>query len=912
MDKNKIIELELKVGIKDFELDLKGTFENNATFSEMNLKNRLPDAKNRLKSILSDHQDFAEVIDPFIPEEADLGIYKLKDKKTGGQLSATRIGLDYPYFNLLILLSGKFSLLSLSLSGPIGFSGLPLVGEYLKNYGISRLDLMYFSQKETNLSKASEFFLKKQFKNTVWIKDQQIKIGRDFNLGLEYFSGEERQTFVFPDKSGGQMQPGGFPGGKEAQETQTGSGVAETGKKPPVKITEVIPKIAGQSIQVSLSAELNIGPFGFQVIGLGIIIPFSVIGSFKFPNSLTRIEFTLKGLALSYHTPALSVSGAFMRETAETQPAGGPSEKTETYNGLVNFRMGKIEIVAIGSYIKTPAYSSLFAFGYLGVPIPVDPSFNILGLALGFGLNRNFVMPNISEVAEFPLVKIIRNGGLRAGESVQKVFSDLNKYIPPEEGSYVIAAGIKFDTYKLIVTTGILAVAFGNKTSVTLLGLSVMSMESVYYIEFAFSMRADLEDGIFMARGQLTDKSYVLLPQLRLTGGFAFGMWLKGPEAGDFVLSIGGYHPKFRPPSYYPGDIPRLGFDLNLGAVHIYGKIYYALTPGCVMAGLEAGIVYTYEGSLLYANIDLRFQADFIISWNPFFYEAEISCRVFIDLRVGIGWFSISYRQNLVARLLVAGPGFGGKAMIKIAGYQLETYFGERHRQKSQLRRPDFVKAYLDDTDKILTCRISKGIILKSGPEDRVQKTVVNPKDFVLDIYSGIPVTEINGMKTGLAGREIYPVYADASSLHNRLDVEILLDGRKTDFSSFIRELITQSVAKSIWNDKNTITYVEALSDENLLKEVCKGIRLEFTKAVIPVQSVPVSLYDTAVKNYEDGFYAYAPEKGNGSDVTPEYVLDELNLIGKEEFDISDLENRIENYRYKTAPGTYKIMYDEE
>ncbi|WP_435525606.1 hypothetical protein [Chryseobacterium indoltheticum] len=32
---------------------------------------------------------------------------------------------------------------------------------------------------------------------------------------------------------------------------------------------------------------------------------------------------------------------------------------TEEYNGLLTFRLGKIEIIAIGSYIKTPSYSSL-------------------------------------------------------------------------------------------------------------------------------------------------------------------------------------------------------------------------------------------------------------------------------------------------------------------------------------------------------------------------------------------------------------------------------------------------------------------------------------------------------------------------------------------------------------------------
>ncbi|WPO83779.1 DUF6603 domain-containing protein [Chryseobacterium sp. JJR-5R] len=901
--------MELKVGIKDFELDLTGAFENNEQFSEMHLKNRLSDAKNRLSSIFNEHKDFAEAIDPLIPEEADFGVYKLKDKKSADYLSATRLELAYPYFNLMILLSGKFNLLSLSLNGTIGFSGFPLVGEYLKGYGISGLDLIYFSQKEKSLSEAAAFFLKRQFKDTVWIKDEDLKIKNHFNIGVEYHSGALKQTLVYPAKNTGKATSAdALPDKNGEQEEQSGPGKEETKKKPPVRITEITPEIVNKSIQILLSAELNIGPFAFQVMGLGIIIPFHILNGFRFPDSLAKVQFAVKGLSLAYNTPTLSVSGAFMREIVEVKKADGKTEKTETYNGLVTFKMGKIEIVAIGSYIKTPAYSSLFAFGYLGVPIPVDPSFNILGLALGFGLNRNFVMPDISEVAEFPLVKIIKNGGLKEEDSVQKIFADLNRYIPAEENSYVIVAGIKFDTYKIIVTTGILAVAFGNKTSVNILGLSAMSLKGIYNIEFAFSLRADLEDGIFIARGQLTDKSYVLLPELKLTGGFAFGIWLKGEEAGDFVLSVGGYHPKFKAPSYYPDDIPRLGFNLNLGPVNIYGKIYYALTPGCIMAGIEAGIIFTYEGGLLYANIAIQFQADFIISWNPFFYEAEIACRLFIELRVGIGWFSISFRQNIIARLWVAGPDFGGKALIKIAGYELETYFGEKQKDKPKLLLPDFIKAYLNDTDKMLTCSISKGIIKKTGTGSGPGKTIVNPKDFVLDLYSQIPVTGITGISTGLADKKIYPVYSDSSPLKNILHIEVILGKTKIDFSSFSHELNLQSVARSIWNDKNSISDHEALSRENLLKEVCKGIRLEFSKTVVPVQSVPVSLYDTAVKNYEDAFDHYAVEKVNNGGFRPEGFLDELNLMEKDEFDVSDLENTIETYRYKTAPGTYRIV----
>ena len=44
---------------------------------------------------------------------------------------------------------------------------------------------------------------------------------------------------------------------------------------------------------------------------------------------------------------------------------------------------------------------------------------------------------------------------------------------------------------------------------------------------------------------------------MRLTGGFAFALWWKGPLAGQFVLTMGGYHPDFHRDGY--PDVPRLG-----------------------------------------------------------------------------------------------------------------------------------------------------------------------------------------------------------------------------------------------------------------------------------------------------------------------------------------------------------------
>jgi hypothetical protein len=55
----------------------------------------------------------------------------------------------------------------------------------------------------------------------------------------------------------------------------------------------------------------------------------------------------------------------------------------------------------------------------------------------------------------------------------------------------------------------------------------------------------------------LTSNSYVIDPNCRLTGGLAFFVWFKdqtdtGAKAGEFVFTLGGYHPAFKKPDYFP------------------------------------------------------------------------------------------------------------------------------------------------------------------------------------------------------------------------------------------------------------------------------------------------------------------------------------------------------------------------
>ena len=59
-------------------------------------------------------------------------------------------------------------------------------------------------------------------------------------------------------------------------------------------------------------------------------------------------------------------------------------------------------------------------------------------------------------------------------------------------------------------------------------------------------------------QAQLTDNSWLLHESVRLTGGFAFVTWFAGPNKGQFVLTMGGYHPDFHRDGYPVGAAARL------------------------------------------------------------------------------------------------------------------------------------------------------------------------------------------------------------------------------------------------------------------------------------------------------------------------------------------------------------------
>jgi hypothetical protein len=171
----------------------------------------------------------------------------------------------------------------------------------------------------------------------------------------------------------------------------------------------------------------------------------------------------------------------------------------------------------------------------------------------------------------------------------------------------------------------------------------------------------------------------VLDPACKLTGGFAFYVWF-GPHenAGQFVLTLGGYHPDFSPPPHFP-KVPRLGFNWPLpGNVTISGEAYFALTPSAVMAG--AGLQVLYSAGNLQAWF--KAQMDALVSWAPFHYRLEISISLGASYRMNLLFVTTTLKVELGAKLSIWGPPMGGRVQINWYVISFTVSFGADESQQ--------------------------------------------------------------------------------------------------------------------------------------------------------------------------------------------------------------------------------------
>lgn len=517
--------------------------------------------------------------------------------------------------------------------------------------------------------------------------------------------------------------------------------------------------------QQATQVQKNLGPLHIQNIGMGFSngeLKFNVTGSlsmagielalmgFEVASAIDDFnpKFALKGLGLDVKKGPLELSAAFLKETYDV----GLSTEYDEYMGMLTLKFKALSLSGLGAYANYEGHPSLFLYAFLGYPFGGPPAFFVNGLALGFGLNRSIVPPPISQVADFPLIQLaVPTAPIpqdNAKSSLDKIMKDLHTFIPPSVGDYWMAAGIRFRSFGIISNFSLAIVKFGHDIEIDILGVANVILPSAF-IELQYIVRFVPSEGYVLAQGELTSRSYLFAPVVHLTGGFAVGFWFSGDNAGDFVVSIGGYHPDFDVPAHYPSAIPRLALNWHLSsAMSIKGGMYFALTPKAMMGGgfLDA----TFDGGIIQAW--LKINADFIIYWEPFHYDATISVEIGAEVNIDMGLFDLSFSLSLVAQLHIWGPEFSGTASLDLGVKTFELSFGAGSSPKADpITFEAFKKAFLPkkkdapDAYDICSIVITNGLIKKSnwgsGSEKR-EIWIVNPKELTLVTDAVIPFTK--------------------------------------------------------------------------------------------------------------------------------------------------------------------------
>lgn len=563
-----------------------------------------------------------------------------------------------------------------------------------------------------------------------------VAIQQGFNVSAKLNFGGSPQVFSMPS-SGTAATTGAQTGTQTGTTGATTPAQASDGAKwfalqktfGPVYFEKVGVQYQDAAVWFLLNASLSAAGLTLSLDGLGVG---SAVDKFD-------PKFKLRGLGVDYKGGgAIEIGGSFLRVEA-TAPDG---TKYDEYDGAAVLKAEAFTLSAIGSYAKLGGHPSLFVYAVLDYPLGGPSFFFVTGLAAGFGYNRALVVPSIDKVAQFPLVsEAVNSTGIR--NSLTTELQNLRTYIPPTVGETFLAVGVKFTSFKLIDSFVLLTVSFGTKFEVNVLGLSTLVVPTpeagnvvtpLAEVQMAVKATYRPDDGFLGVQAQLTAASYLLSRNCKLTGGFAFYSWVSGPHKGEFVQTLGGYHPSFRAPDYYP-QVPRLGFNWRVDSrLTLKGEAYYALTASALMAGglLQA----TWDSGDLKARFTAA--ADFVISWKPYHYDAKISIEASVSYTFNFfGRHTINV--DVGARLHIWGPEFAGTATIDISVISFDVSFGSG---KSQTPQPiswgTFKGSFLPADDSV--CGISlKGGLVSVPQESGGVDWVVNPKEFVIVTDSVIP-----------------------------------------------------------------------------------------------------------------------------------------------------------------------------
>jgi hypothetical protein len=376
----------------------------------------------------------------------------------------------------------------------------------------------------------------------------------------------------------------------------------------------------GLQLRVAAAISGALGPFSFTVDRLGIELPVRLTPGNAGPFDLQMRPLWPTGIGLAIETPAVSGGGFLLLD-----PEAG------RYVGV--FELTLIETVSVKAIAiidtKLPGGDPAFA---LLIMITAD-GFTPIQLGMGFSLTGIGGLLALNRTVDAGAVR----GGLSDGvldsvlfvkdpvRNANKVISTLDRVFPIAPDRLVIGplAEISWGSPPLVKLRIALLLEIPQPIRAVL--LAALSVALPREKDAIVELHVDAIGVLDLGRGELSlDASlhHSRLLKFALTGDMALRLnWGRDPA---FVLSVGGFHPKFAPPRGLR-PLNRLALTLTGGDnPMVRFETYLAVTSNTIQMGARV-TVYAALGGF---GIDGGGSFDALIQWSPFALDVAFAAWV--------------------------------------------------------------------------------------------------------------------------------------------------------------------------------------------------------------------------------------------------------------------------------------------
>lgn len=560
-------------------------------------------------------------------------------------------------------------------------------------------------------------------------------------------------------------------------------------------------------LRVLFDAGLKMGPVSTEVLGL-------TVGYDINKNSVTG---DIRGMDLSYSTEAFTLEGGIYKEVI-TDP-----DIALKLGGTLTIKAAGWKLMGMASYALLADHSSsLFVFLNCQFHLGGTPAFQLTGMMGGLGINRKLRIPQADQLETFPLLSMdAKKTGMQILSELEASDSQKKPWLEIRKGDYMAAVGVEFTSFEILHGKLLLTLLFGSELQAALLGSGEMTFpkgakkEKAYaYLKILMAAVLKPEQGTFTLDAVVSNDSFLLSKDCHLTGGAAFYTWYgTNPHAGDFVVTVGGYHPAFQPPSHYPKPA-RVGFSWQVSScISAKGEAYLAVTPSCAMAG--GNLEFVFEKGNLRAWFTAH--ADLIMQWHPFFFEAAIGVEVGASYRMNLLFCHKTIKVTLGAALQLWGPPIGGIVTVNLYVLSFDVSFGQGKDSSGRVLDWKGFREVLPSAEEIEHFLPTDGLTPQEAKEE---PWVADTMEFAFDIETTIPVGEIGIRPMGLS-----KVMSESSITVTSPQKE---KGTLEQFG-FGRQEILGNFPEALWGSPLTGT---GRPQANMLENRVKGYHISSPRAV--------------------------------------------------------------------------------